>query len=285
MSAAAQAPINLARQGVDSLAGALRIISDLTAQEVALMVGIVRERASLRPAASTAEKVITGFADGGKILLDLAAGESELFVDGLKETLHLPASVAALANLFPIGVGTIVAMHKRMLDKIGEQTKEVVASFTEGKPLMAGEKAARFAWEGIESFIETQKTFLDQVAEQVTIATGGKQAKAARGGAKELTKLAEEGVDKFIQAQKQVLALMIEQADAMSGAARKAAQNTSLAELTRKSVQNFTAAQKSLLDLAIKPAAAASEAPKAKARAARRRPKPGKRAAAAATAE
>jgi len=284
MSAAAQAPINLARQGVESLAGALKIISDLTAQEVTLMVGIVRERASLRPAASTAEKVITGFADGGKILLDLAASESELFVDGLKETLRLPGPVAAMADLFPIGVGTLVAMHKKMLDKIAEQTKEVFDSFADGKPLMAGEKAARFAWEGIESFIETQKTFLDQVAEQVTIATGGKQAKAARGGAKALAKLAEEGVDKFIQAQKQVLAVMIEQADAMSGAARKAAQNTPLAELTRKSVQNFTAAQKSLLDLAIKPAAPAPKAAP-KARASRRRPKPGKRAAAPATAE
>lgn len=296
MSAAAQAAARLApaglrdmaRQGAESLAAAVKIISDLTAQEASLVVGMVRERATLRPAASTVEaagRVVTGFTDAGKILLDLAANESALLVDGLKEGLRLQPSLAALADLGPRGIGTLVDMHKALLETIAVQTHEVVASYADGEPLMAGTRMAKMAREGIASFIEVQKVFLDQVAEQVTIATeAGKETKTARRDrTKALTGLARDGVNKFIEAQKQIFDLAIEQVETGMGPAHPKGEppRTSLAILARESVQNFTSAQRSLLDLALQQVAADEPKP----RTAHPRPKPRKRARAGKTAK
>ncbi len=272
MTAAAQAPAftapaglrNLARQSADSVAAAVKIISDLTAQEMALMVGILRERVSMRRAAAAAEtagRVATSFADAGKILLDLAANETAVMTDGLKEALRLRPGVAAMVDLVPRGVGTIVDMEKRYLDAVSGQFQDVIESFTEDKPLMLRSRIAKMAQQSLEGFIEIQKTFLDEVSEQVTIATEApKESKAAKHErAKVLIDLAREGVDKFITAQKEVAELAMDRAEAETVGVRKPEPHTSLAELTRKSVQNFTTAQKSLLDLALNPIAEAAE--------------------------
>ncbi len=287
MSAAAQpahfsAPGSAwARQGADSIAAALRIISDLTAQEVALLVGMARERMTTRPAAGvveTAGKAASQFTDFGKILLDLAAGESAIAVESLKELFRLRPSASAIADLIPRGVGTMVELHKHLLESVGGQVREFTEAYAEGKPLIPAQRVAKATREAVESFIETQKTFLDEVAEQVTVATEApKEAKGARRErSKVLIQLSREGVDRFIEAQKQVLE-MIDRMDSERGHAHpKHAPQTSLAELTRKSVRNFTTAQKSLLDLAMKPVA---EGPEKTARPARRRPKPRRKAA------
>lgn len=304
MTAAAQAPAftapaglrNLARQSADSVAAAVKIISDLTAQEMALMVGILRERVSMRRAAAAAEtagRVATSFADAGKILLDLAANETAVMTDGLKEALRLRPGVAAMVDLVPRGVGTIVDMEKRYLDAVSGQFQDVIESFTEDKPLMLRSRIAKMAQQSLEGFIEIQKTFLDEVSEQVTIATEApKESKAAKHErAKVLIDLAREGVDKFITAQKEVAELAMDRAEAETvGVRTKPEPHTSLAELTRKSVQNFTTAQKSLLDLALNPIAEAAEpekrhraprkATKAKARARAKAPRKRKAAAA-----
>lgn len=284
MSAAAQAARmsvpgtvrNLARQGGESLAIALRIVSDLTAQEVALLIGMVRERVSLRPAASTAETAgdfVTGLTDAGKILLDLAGGESVVITDGMKEILGLRPSFAALADLVPRGINTVIDMHKHLLDMVAEQTRDLVESYADGRPLMPVERMAAMTRETIQSFIETQKMFLDNVAEQVTIATeGGKEGKAGRRDrSKALTQLAREGVDKFIEAQKELLELAIERIQAEGRGQKKPVPRTSLAEMARESVVRFTTAQKSLLDLALKPMAGGEEDEEPKPRA-RKRP-------------
>ena len=195
MSAAAHAPVRSfvpeelqpewVKDGAASLAAALKIVSDLTAEEVALLVGMVRERVTIRPSAEIARtvgRVATGFTDAGKVLLDLVAGESAVMVDGLKEALPLPYGAGAMADLVPRAVGTLVKMHKRALDAVGEQIQDLAESYAEGKSLKAGTRLAQLTREGIETFIQTQKTFLDEVTEQVTIATeGGKQIRRPHG--------------------------------------------------------------------------------------------------------
>ncbi len=254
------------RQGGESLAVALQIISDLTAQEVALVVGMLRERITLRPAVSTVETagdVVTGFTDAGKILLDLTADESAVFTDALKEALRLRPSIAALVDLIPRGVGTLIEMHKHLLDMVAGQTRELVEAYKDDKPLMAGTRLSKFTRQTIESFIETQKTFLDQVAEQVNIATQGKEPKATRRErSKVLTQLAREGVEKFIDAQRGLLEVAMERMEGPERVRTKPVPRTSLAAMARESVQNFTTAQKSLLDLALKPIAMPVEADK-----------------------
>jgi len=299
MSAAAHAPAlsfvpeefqpEWVREGADSLAAALKIVTDLTAEEAALMVGMVRERVTLRPSAATAGRVArlaTGFTETGKILLDLAAGQTAVVVDGVKEALMLPHAVGAMIDVVPRAVGTLVKMHKRALDTVGEQIQDLVESYSEGKSLRVAERLAQVTREGVESFIETQKIFLDEITEQVTLATEGSEeaSQSARQRAQALVELAREGVNNFIAAQKQILDLTIERAEAEVHVRAKSAPKTSMAELTRESVQKFTAAQKALLSLALNrmplPGAeaeprhrTAKETPRAKARKAPRAPR------------
>jgi hypothetical protein len=264
------------RQGGESLAMAMQIISDLTAQEVALLVGMLRERMTLRPAPTTVETagdVVTGFTDAGKILLDLAADESAVVTDALKEALRLRPSFAALVDLIPRGVGTLIEMHKHLLDMVAGQTRELVEAYRDDKPLMAGARLTTMTRRTIESFIETQKTFLDQIAEQVNIATQGKEPKVIRRErSKVLTQLAREGVEKFIDAQRGLLELTMERMETNERVRARPVPRTSLATVARESVQNFTTAQKSLLDLALKPIAMPVETEK-RPRPQRRRPK------------
>lgn len=299
MSAAAHAPAisfvpdefqpEWVREGVDSLAAALKIVTDLTAEEAGLLVAMVRERVSLRPSSATAgriARVTTGLTETSKALLDLAAGETAVVVDGFKESLMLPQPVGAMADLVPRAVGTLVKMHKRALDTIGEQIQDLVESYSEGKSLRIGHRLAQVTREGVESFIQTQKTFLDEVTEQVTLATegGSETAQSGKQRAEALVELAREGVNKFIAAQKHILDLTIERMEEDVHVRAKASPKTSMAELTRESVQKFTAAQKALLTLALNkmplPEAdaephhrAAKPAPRAKAAKAARTPR------------
>lgn len=297
MSAAASAPARMAdtegmrfgwaRQGAESLAAALKIISDLTAQEVGLVAGMVRERLSMTPSPAMAERagqMVSGITDAGKVMLDLAASESAIAADTVKEAIGLRPGIAAMVDLVPRGMGTLIELQKHFLDSVAEQMQGVVESYAAGKPTEPGVRVARMVTDGIDAFIGAQKMFLDQVAEQVTIATEAPaETKAAkRDRTKTLARLAREGAEKFIDAQRKVLELAMEQVEAGENRrAKSSPPRTSLAEVTRKSVQNITAAQKSLLDLARKPIPAMSEeaAPKPRAAAARRPAKGRKRAA------
>lgn len=268
LSALAGLSQNWARQGAESAAAALKIISDLTAQEVALLIGMVRERVNRNALASGVElsgRVVTGYAEAGKIMLDLASGETVVLAEGLKEVLRLGPSFAALVDFVPRGVETVVGLQKSLLDTISEQTQEAVEAYKEGRPVINPLGAAKMVREGVERFIQTQKTLLDIVTEQVNIATTvsseSKPFKKSRTSA--AIHAAGEGVEKFIAAQKEVLEMVLQRAEEEEKRARvKPEPTTSLAELTRKSVQNITTAQKSLLDLALRPVAAASKAEK-----------------------
>jgi len=275
MSAAAQAQERLsstanwlagwARQGIESFVTIQKILLDLTAQQNALAIGVIRERFALpniRPGASVAEiaeQGVTNITAAEKILLDLVGGESALIADAVKEGIPLPASTGAIADLVRIGVDTVIDRQKRMLDVAVEQTRAVVKSYTDGKGLMGSVHVAELARRGIEGFVEAQKKFLDVAAEQVTAATepGKHGRKPARDRAKILTHLAKEGVNKYMEAQKALFDLAIHQFEPNdhheTAKAAEEEPRTTLAELTQKSVQNFVTAQKSLLDFAIKP--------------------------------
>src|SRR5271165_2577703 len=76
-----------ARQGIESFVAAQKILLDLSAQENALLVGMVRENLGKpisRPDATLAglaDMGVRNFTSAGKILMDLAAGETTLVVD------------------------------------------------------------------------------------------------------------------------------------------------------------------------------------------------------------
>jgi len=253
-----------ARQGIESFVAAQKILLDLTAQQNSLLIGMIRERLSepgFQPGkalARMADKGVENFTTAGKILLDFAAGETGLMVDGVKKGLKLPAPVGGVAEVFRHRVETLIGLQKRLLDAAAEQTHVVTESYREGKGLRALEGVTEFARRGVEEFVETEKEFLDLTAEEVsTVLRGGKEAREPAGDRSKLvSKLAREGVEKYIDAQKKLLELAIQQFEAKGEVERPEAHKkarTSFAELTEKSVHNIVAAQKSLMDLAIKP--------------------------------
>lgn len=256
-----------ARQGVESFVSAQKILLDLAAQENALLIGMVREqfgKTGFRPGASMvgiAEKGVKNLSDAGKILLDLAAAETALAVDGVKEGLRLPVAAGAIADVVRHRVDTLVEMQKRMLDATAEHVHAAAESYREGEPLLPAEKLADLARLGMEGFVESEKKFLDLAAQEVSAAAkGGKRAaKPPRERMAVLTEVAREGTEKYIETQKKLLHLAIEQLETATKAAgehKEAAHKEVqpfLGELTEKSVKNFVNAEKSLLDLAMKP--------------------------------
>ncbi len=268
-----------ARQGIESFAAAQKILLDLTAQQNALVIGMLRERLtmpSFKPGdaiAKVADKSVKGLTSSAKILLDLAEGETALAADAVKEGLPLPAFAGTLAEVLRHRVDTFIGLQRRLLDMTTEQTHEVAESFKAGKGLRPVETMTEMARRGIESFVETEKKFLDLAAHEVTAATkaGPAPHKPAKDRVKVLTDLAREGVEKYVDTQKKLMNLAIDQLVPDGEHVVKHAEpthkgpRTPIAEITQKGVQNLVAAQKSLLDLAIKPikAATAGEGKKA----------------------
>jgi len=240
-----------------------KILLDFTAQQNALVMGMVRERLSeprLRPdlaIAKIADKGVKNITAAGKIVLGFAAGEAALVADGVKEGLRLPAAARAVTDVVRHRVDAFIDLQKCLLDAAAKQTHELAESYREGKGWMVGASVAELARQAIENFVETEKKFLNFVAQELTAATKG--GKDGHHPARNLTQLAREGVEKYIDAQRKLLDLAIDQLESTGKAAserldvvRKEAR-TSFGELTEKSIRNLVTAQKSLMDLAVKP--------------------------------
>lgn len=256
-----------ARQGVQSFVAAQKILMDLAAQENALLIGMMREGLSKPGArlgasvAGLAEKGVENLAAAGKILLDLAADETAIAVDGLKEGLRLPAAAGTLAEVARHRVDTFVEMQKNFLDATAGQARAFAESFREEGKVLPAAHLAELARRGVVGFVESEKKFLDLASQEVTAATkGDKRAhKPPRDRIEVLTKVAREGAEKYIETQKKLFELAVEHLEETLKAGReqnKVARKElppSFGELTEKSVKNFVTAEKSLLDLAMRP--------------------------------
>lgn len=256
-----------ARQGVQSFVAAQKILMDLAAQENLLLSGVVRERLGnpeFRPGASmvgVAETGVKNMASVGKILLDLAADETALVVDGVKQGLRLPAAAGALAEVVRHRMDTLIEMQKRMLDATTQQVHMVAESYREGKGTLTAAHLVELARRGIEGFVEGEKKFLNLAVQEFSAATKGdkRAGKSPQDRMQVLAKVMQQGGEKYIEAQKKVLKLAIEQLTAASKPGHEHKEDSGKesrplwGELTEKSVKNFVAAEKSLLDLAMKP--------------------------------
>jgi len=278
-----------ARQGMDSFMSMQKILLDLTAQQNALVIGMLRESFSkplLWPGdaiVSIADKGVQNISAAGKILLDFAGDGTELVVDRVKEAVPLPNVARTVANLFRHRLVTLLDLQKRLLEVAAEQTHEAAESYHEGKGLRAaGASAAELARKAVENFVETEKKFLDLAVHEVSAKAGGDSRKPAVEGYKAITQLVREGGEKYIDAQQKLLNLAVEQMESAGKAAGKRVESvrhearTSLGELTEKSVRNFVTAQKSLMELVSKPATAKESTPERKRKAPRARPRTSK---------
>ncbi len=267
-SASPRLPTGWARQGVQSFVAAQKILMDLVAQENALLIGMVREEfgnPGSRLGASVvgiAEKGVENLTSVGKILLDLAGDEMALALDGAKDVLRLPAAAEAVAEVARHRVGTIIEMQKNLLDATAEQARAVAECYREDGKLQAAERVAELTRRGIQEFVDSEKKFLDLAMQEVVAASNGDKPahKPPRDRVEVLTKVAREGAGKYFETQKKLMDLAIEQFEGTVKAGRErfkevARKETrlSLGELTEKSMKNFMNAEKSLLDLAMKP--------------------------------
>jgi hypothetical protein len=259
-----------ARQGVQSFVAAQKILMDLAAQENALLIGMVREGLSKPGArlgasvADIAEKSIENLTTAGKILLDLAADETALAVDGLKEGLQLPQAAEAVADVAQHRVHTLIEMHKHLLDATADQAHAMADSYRENGKFAAASHVTELARRGIEGFVESEKKFLDLATHEVTNATKGDKHghKPPRRRIEILTEVARESAGKCLDTQKKLFDLAIEQLEETVKTGReprkplRKEERPLLGDLADKSMKNFVAAEKSLLDLAMKPLAA-----------------------------
>lgn len=276
----------LARQGMDSFMSMQKILLDLTAQQNALVIGMLRESFSkplLWPGdaiATIADKSVQNISAAGKILLDFAGDGTELVVDRMKDALPLPGVARTVANLLRHRLVSLLDLQKRLLEVAAEQTHEAAESYHEGKGLMAaGASAAELARKAVETFVESEKKFLDLAVHEVSAKAGSEGRKPAPEGYKALTQLVREGGEKYLDAQQKLLNLAVEQMESVGKAAGKRVEavrneaRTSLGELTEKSVRNFVTAQKSLMELVSKPSVAKESTAERKRKAPRARPK------------
>ncbi|MGB7726539.1 MAG: hypothetical protein WBL50_00805 [Candidatus Acidiferrum sp.] len=257
-----------ARQGVQSFVAAQKILTDLAAQENALLIGMVRDGFS-KPGtrfgasvAGIAEKGVENLTTVGKILLDLAADETTLALDGAKDVLRLPATAGAVAEVARHRVGTIIEMQKNLLDATAEQAHAVAESYREDGKLQAAARVIELTRRGIQEFVDSEKKFLDLAMQEVTAATKADKPahKPPRDRVEVLTKVTRQGAEKYFETQKKLMDLAIEQFEGAAKAGRERFKEVtrkearpSLGELTEKSMKNFVNAEKSLLDLAMTP--------------------------------
>lgn len=279
------------RQGVGSFMAAQKILLDLAAQQNALVIGMLRERLSDPPSpglmlAEIADKGVENLTAAGNILLELASSETELVMDGMKEMLPLPDPAGRMANVLRHRLITLLDLHKRFLQAAAEHTHEAAESYRNGKGLIpTGAHAVELARHGIEDLVENEKKFLDLVSDELNAVMKGEaeDRKPARERYKVLAHMAREAGEKYIDAQKKLLQMTVNEMENAGktvshrlDSARKEAR-TSLGELTDKSVQNFSTARKSLVQLVAPPkekaASSSKERPRKAARVRARTPK------------
>jgi HPt (histidine-containing phosphotransfer) domain-containing protein len=174
---------------------------------------------------------------------------------GVKEGLGLSGLPAAMTDAIREGVNAFVAMQKKFLDMVNQQSQAAVEAIKEGKPF-EGKSLAEVTRLSVENFVHTQKKFLDLVTDVTRPETNGKAHKAVKTA--KMTELAKEGMDKFVDSQKKLLDLATRQIEGAMHTAQEIVRpspepSTSVGDFARKGVENFINAQKSLLDVAMKP--------------------------------
>jgi hypothetical protein len=249
---------------MESFVATQKILLDLTAQQNSLALGFVRERVNfspLRPLTAMVDLAgqgIANFVAAQKILLDLAAEENSLMCQGVKDGMGLTGTPAAITDAVGEAVTTFVGMQKKYLQMVEEQSHAVVAAIKDGTPY-EGKNLGEVAREGLANFVHTQKRFLDLLTDVTRVDADGKGHKGIKAAdRRKLVALAKDGMDKLVDSQKKLLEVATRQIDGGVGTFKEMVRSspepsTTLGESMRRGVENLIQAQKSLLDVAMKP--------------------------------
>src|ERR1022692_4443509 len=137
-----------ARQGMESFVATQKILLDLAAQQNSLTLGFVRERVNFSPL-----RPLTGMVDmAGQSMANVVAAQNALMQTGVKEGLGLSGMPAAMTDAIREGVNAFVAMQKKFLDMVNQQSQAAVEAIKEGKPF-EGKDLAEITRESVENFV------------------------------------------------------------------------------------------------------------------------------------
>ena len=258
-----------AQQGVQTLFATQRILLDLAMRQNASVMHAVRQQLSdpqYSPTAilsELAEQGMSNFVEGQKILLELGKQQNEILMTGVKDRVGDSPQRRALVDLFRRSVDTFIQMHEEYLKIASKQTHTWLESAKAGKPYQP-EHVVDFAREAMDNFVKAQKRFLDVVGDEAAKATSSKHTNGVGKAKKtELSALARQATDSLLDAQKRLVDLAAEQMSANVETAGKATKLFKpfpfipLNELTHEVVKSYVDAQKSLMDVMVKPATAA----------------------------
>ena len=257
------------RQGMDTFFATQRILVDLAMRQNASVMNLLRDQFSNPKHSPTivltelAGEGMSNFIEAQNVLLSLVQRQNEIVMTGVKERVGGSTTALAMTDLLRRGVETFIDMQQEYLKLASKQTHAWLEATKTGKPFK-GEHLVELAREGIEHFVRAQKKFLDVVAEETTKVAGGKHANGAKKMKQtELLELARLATDSYIEAQKKLSDLAGRQVHVNLKAAGKTMEMLKpfpfvpLSDMTKEGVKSFVDAQKSLMDVMLKPKTAA----------------------------
>ncbi len=255
-----------AQQGAQTLFATQRVLIDLAMRQNATVMHAIREQLSdAQHSPTVILSEVTGegfmnFLEGQKILLNLGKEQNKLLMTGFKERMGDSPRRQALIDLLRRSVDSFIDMQEEFLKLAEKQTDTWIDAAKSGKPYPP-KQFIEVARESVESFVKAQKQFLDVISEETATATAVKHAHSASKKMKptEVSELARKSTDAFIEAQKRLVEVAGRQVSANVKTTGKAMELLQpfpflpLNELTRDVVKSYVEAQKSLMDVMIKP--------------------------------
>lgn len=256
-----------AQQGVQSFFAAQRILLDLAMKQNTNVMHALREQLSHphhSPAtifSEVAGEGMSNFIEGQKVLLQLGKQQNDILMTAVRERVGDYPAATAMTELLQNSVETFVQMQEEFLKIASKQTHTWMEAAKSGK-VYQPEHLLDLARDGMESFVKAQKQFLDLVAEQTAKATSGKRGNGTAKKIKktELSELARQASESLILAQKKLVDVAGQQMHANVRTAGKTLELLRpfpflpLGELTREGVKSYVDAQKSLMEMMVKPA-------------------------------
>jgi hypothetical protein len=201
-------------------------------------------------------KSVQNFMEAQRVLLDIAARENHIIVDGLRPGFSgTPAE--GLAEVVRRGIDNFIAAQKLFLDQFEEHTEGTIADYKAGKGFDK-DRLAELAKAGVKDFLDSQKRFIGIIEDEMI--SDKKRAQIDPAKRVDMFAMAQHSVDALVEAEKRLLDLVSSQVELDVKFVREVMatrpderRTTTMPELMKKSVDSFVAAQKALVDLASKP--------------------------------
>lgn len=249
----------LTRQGVDGALATQRIMLDLIMRQNATTMNALRQTlsGSRMPKADgmteMAAQGVANFIEAQRVLLNTALQGNEIVMTAVKERTGNPV----IADLLRRSIDTFIDLQQHFLTIAERETSTWMDQAREGK-IGGGKSMAELLEDSLDQFVRSQKKLLDMISEEMEAAEA-KKGEEKKEPATGITDLMSQGAGALIQMNKKLLDVAGKQVDVNLKVAKRAvdalkpSMRFNPAELARQYADNLVAAQKSMLDIIVKP--------------------------------